>query len=264
MSGQISRARVFPLAVALSLAFAAVSACNLQLSTDVEAKDTWTRSYPITATGSLHITNSNGRISIEAADTEAIEITAERIVKASTEEAANEQLALIDMQEQVSDDRVSLDSSTRGLTINVSRRINYTVRVPKTLAVTLRSSNGDIVATGLTGAFSASSSNGRITGVDLAGSADASTTNGVIALTMTAIEDAGVSAETTNGTVTVTIPRDTNATFTARVTNGAISHENLDLIVSESSRRRLDGRLGSGGPTIRIETTNGAVRLIGR
>jgi hypothetical protein len=72
-----------------------------------------------------------------------------------------------------------------------------------------------------------------------------------------------VTAETTNGTVTLTLPRGANATVTARVTNGAISHENLDLQIVESSRRRLDGRLGTGGPAIRVETTNGAVRLIG-
>jgi hypothetical protein len=64
--------------------------------------------------------------------------------------------------------------------------------------------------------------------------------------------------------VTVSIPRDANADVSARVTNGNITHSNLDLQVSESSRRRLDGRLGAGGPAVRVETTNGAVRIIGR
>jgi len=138
------------------------------------------------------------------------------------------------------------------------------VRVPRGVAVTLTSSNGDIAVTGLTGAFSASASNGRIVGTELHGSAKASTTNGVIHLTMAAIGADGVSAETTNGQVIVTLPRSANANLTARVTNGAISHENLDVQIVESSRRRLDGRIGTGGPTVRVETTNGEVRLIGR
>lgn len=258
MFGQSFRRRLFALAFVVASA-----ACNLQISTDVEAKDQWTRSYPISGGGALSIMNGNGRITVEAADIQTIEVSAERIVKAGNEEAANEQLKTIDMHEEVSADRVSIDGSTRGLNIRTSRRINYTIKVPKTIAVTLDSSNGDITVTGLTGAFRASASNGRITGNDLHGSAHASTTNGVIALTMTEVTG-DVSAETTNGQVTVTVPRNTNASLSARVTNGAISHENLDLQVTESSRRRLDGRLGTGGPSIRVETTNGAVRVIGR
>ncbi len=251
-------------AALLVLSAIAASGCNLQLSTDVEAKDEWTRSYPISATGTLVIANTNGRTTVEATDTATIEVTAERIVRAGTEEAANEQLATFEMNEDVSADRVSIDTATRGLTMGMSRRVNYTVRVPRGVAVTLKATNGDILATGIGGAFEASTTNGRVTGVDLAGSANASTTNGVVALTMMAITDGGVRAETTNGTVTVTLPRDANATVTTQVTNGAISHENLDLEIIESSRRRLDGRLGAGGPEIRVRTTNGAVRLIGR
>ncbi len=260
MIGQFTR-RLFPLALLASTLVA--GACGLQLSTDVEAKDQWTRSYPISANGTLSITSGNGRVTVEAADIETIEISAERIVRASTEEAANEQLKLIDMKEEVSPDRVSLDSSLRGVNIGVSRRVNYTIKVPRTLAVTVESSNGEITVTGLTGALTASASNGRITGTDLQGSARATTTNGVVTLTMAAVTG-DITAETTNGQVTITVPRTTNASLSARVTNGGIVHENLDLTVTESSRRRLDGRLGTGGPSIRVETTNGAIRLIGK
>ncbi len=261
MSGQSLGRRCFSLALLASVLSGA--ACHLQISTDVEAKDQWTRSYPISAAGTLSITNGNGKVTVEAADIETIEVSAERIVKAGTEDAANEQLKTIDMREEVSADRVSIDGSAKGLNIGNSRRINFTIRVPKTIAVTLESSNGELNVTGLIGAFRASSTNGVITGTDLRGSAHTSTTNGVITVTMAEVT-ADVTAETTNGKVIVTIPRGTNATLSARVTNGDISHENLDLQVTETSRRRLDGRLGTGGPSIRVATTNGAVRVIGR
>lgn len=261
MSGHSLRRRLLPLALLLPVV--ATTACNLQISTDVEAKDQWTRSYPISASGSLSIVTGNGKVVVETADIKTIEVWAERIVKAGTEEAANELLKAIDMHEEATADRVSIDGSTKGLNIRTSRRINYVVRVPKTVAVTLESSNGDISVTGLTGAFRASASNGRIIGTDLGGSAHVSTTNGIIELTMAAVTG-DVAAETTNGQVTVTIPRDTNASLSARVTNGEISHENLDVQVTETSRRRFDGRLGTGGPSIRVETTNGAVRIVGR
>src|SRR5690606_14570696 len=142
----------------------------------------------------LSIANTNGRTTVEATDTDTIEVTAERIVRAGTEEAANEQLAAFEMNDSAGPDQVSIDTSTRGLTMGISRRVNYTVRVPRGVSVTLTATNGEIVATGIGGAFDASTTNGRITGIDLSGSASASTTNGVIALTMRTIADDGVRA----------------------------------------------------------------------
>lgn len=249
----------------LAATLVATGACNLNLSMGAEARDQWTRSYPISATGSLTIKSGNGIITVEAGDRTTIEVTAERITKASTDEAAKEQLALFDIKEEVSPDRVVIDSTSRGgITVNVSRRANYTVKVPAGLNVTLESSNGEIIARGVAGAFSASSSNGRIRGEGLRGSVKASTTNGVLELDLDALGPDGVRAETTNGMITVTMPSGSNADLSARVTNGDISHDGLNVTVAESSRRRLDGRIGAGGPLVSLETTNGAIRVKGK
>lgn len=254
-------------ALALGMLFATLTplaGCNLQLSTDVEAKDEWTRTYTLTADGALSIKNGNGRIEVIGGDGPALTITAERIVKANTEAAAKEQLSLLEMNESVTPDRVSIDSSTRGLTINVSRRVNYRVTMPKGATLSLASSNGDVVVTGVAGRFSAEALNGRITATGLQTSAKVSTTNGVIALTFDRVGEGGITAETTNGTITVAIPKTTNAELSARVTNGGITTEGIDIQISEQSRRRLDGKIGSGGPSIRLEATNGAITVMGR
>ena len=250
-------ALVFGLLVA---ALVPLAGCNLQLSTDVEAKDEWTRSYQLTPDGSVTLKNGNGKIEVIGGDGPSVSIVAERIVKASTEAAAKEQLALLEMKEDVANDRVSIDSSTRGLTINVSRRINYKVTMPKGASLALVSSNGDILVTNVAGRFSAEASNGRIIASGLQGGTKVTTTNGVIELTFDKVGD-GVTAETTNGTITVAMPKTTNADLSARITNGAISNDGLDLKVSEQSRRRLDGILGTGGPSIKLEATNGAITI---
>lgn len=255
-----------PRTLALGMVFAALTSlagCNLQLSTDVEAKDEWSRTYSLMEGGSLSIKNGNGRIEVVGGDGAFVKVTAERIVKAGTEAAAKEQLALLEMNESVTKDKVSIDSSTRGLTINVSRRVNYKVTMPIGATLSLVSTNGDIVVTGVGGAFSAEASNGRITATGLKGSAKVATTNGLISLTFDRVAEGGISAETTNGTINLSIPKASNAELTARVSNGAISNEGLDIQVSEQSRRRLDGKLGSGGPSIRLETTNGAITVKG-
>jgi DUF4097 and DUF4098 domain-containing protein YvlB len=261
LNSPIHRAPVCGLFVA---ALVSLAGCNLQLSTDVEAKDEWTRSYQLTPDGTVTIKNGNGKVEVIGGDGSSVNIVAERIVKAGTEAAAKEQLTLLEMKEDVADDRVSIDSSTRGLTINVSRRINYKVTMPKGASLTLISSNGDILVTNVAGKFSAEASNGRIIGTGLQGGTKVTTTNGVIELTFDKVGDGGITAETTNGTITVTMPRTTDADLSARITNGAIRNEGLDLKVSEQSRRRLDGTLGTGGPSIRLEATNGAITIRGK
>ena len=241
-----------------------LAGCNLQLSTDVEARDEWTRSYQLTPDGAVTLRNGNGKIEVIGGDGSSVNIVAERIVKAGTEAAAKEQLRLLEMKEDVAADRVSIDSSTRGLTINVSRRINYKVTMPKGASLTLVSSNGDILVTNVAGKFSAEASNGRIIASGLHGGTKVTTTNGVIELTFDKVGDGGISAETTNGTITVAMPKATNADLSARITNGAISNDGLDLKVSEQSRRRLNGTLGTGGPAIKLEATNGAITIRGR
>jgi hypothetical protein len=48
------------------------------------------------------------------------------------------------------------------------------------------------------------------------------------------------------------------------VANGGIDTNGLPLDATESSRRRLEARLNGGGPAIRIEGTNGGIRLASR
>lgn len=247
----------------LALSVVALGACNLQLSTDVEAKDEWTRTYPLTADGTLVLATSNGRIDITGGDTDKVTVTAERVVRAATEDAAKQQLSIFEMKEEIAPNRVSIDSSSRGVTLNVRRTVNYTVTLPRTAAVSLHSSNGEIRVSNIGGHFAAEATNGRVTATGLGQSANVATTNGVIALTFNHVGGEGIRAETTNGTITISIPPATNANLTARVINGAITHEGLDLQISESSRRRLDGRLGAGGLPIRLETTNGTITVKG-
>ncbi len=264
MRNRTRPARRSCLTLALLLALTPLGACNLQLSTDVEAKDQWSRSYPLTPNGAVVIAGTNGRINVTAGEGDTVTVTAERIVKAGTEEVAKQQLALFDMKEDVKADRVSIDSTGRGFTINVSRRVNYTVTMPKGASLSLASTNGDILVTNVGGHFSAEATNGRVTATGLRQSAKVSTTNGLIDLAFDSVAGEGIAAETTNGTISVSLPNSTNADFSARVSNGAINRENLTLQVSEESRRRLDGRMGTGGTRIRLETTNGSITVRGR
>lgn len=254
-----------PLHVAVGLLVTLVSAtaCHLNLSLDAEARNTWTRDYPLAAGGTLEIRNTSGRIDVEAADVEGISIVAERVVKAGTDEAAQQALAAFEIIETVSADRVIVDGtrSTGGISINLSRQVNYKVRLPRSANVELSGTNGEVDVTGVEGRFEAQVTNGRVEARGLGGDTVVTSTNGAVHLTMAKLGRGGVTCESVNGAITVTLPSGAGADLTVRVTNGSIQHDGLDLTVIEDSRRRLDGSIGAGGPKVRLETTNGRIRV---
>src|SRR5262245_60175601 len=69
------------------------------------ATDEWTRSYPLSAGGEIHIGNTNGRIEVEAVEGSTVEVRAERIAKAATDDGARELLPRITIKEDVKPDR---------------------------------------------------------------------------------------------------------------------------------------------------------------
>jgi DUF4097 and DUF4098 domain-containing protein YvlB len=252
-------------AVLLACAGLFSTACQLNFTHGEEARDVWKRSYPLAANGHFEIKETSGRIKIEAVAGETIEVVADRIVKAPTQEAAKEALSKFTINEDVASDRVVLDSTPRGLTIanGVSRRVDYVIKVPKSANVTLNTTNGEIEVTNVGGRFRAVSTNGRIVASGLGKGAEIETTNGVITLDVSGLGD-GVRAEATNGVIDVSLPKDAGADLSMRTSNGSLSVEDLNVKIAEQSRRRLDGSIGSGGPAVRLETTNGAIRVHAR
>lgn len=257
------------LATAVLASASLLSACNVELSMKGEARDKWQRHYTLARGGSVEIRNTNGVIQVTPGSGDEVDITAERIVQAPTDQAAKDGLAGFEIHETAGPDRIVIDGTGRGgglnFTFNLSRRVDYSVRLPEWANLTLSTTNGNITVDGkLMGSFRAEATNGRINASGLENGVSATTTNGAITIDVTRLGEDGVSCETTNGTIDLTVPHTVNARLSVRVTNGAIRPEGLNLAVSEQSRRRLDATLGTGGPTIKLETTNGAVRIRGK
>ena len=71
-----------------------------------------------------------------------------------------------------------------------------------------------------------------------------------------------VKATTVNGPVRIGLPANVNATVEARTVNGIVMVD-PDLSITGGERERLyvSGRLGTGGPAITLNTTNGPVSI---
>lgn len=267
------RLRMLPAGLALAALLVATAACDVSVgeggfSMDLaraSVKDTWTRNYPLDPGGRLELININGRINAAPADGETVELLAERTAKGSTDEAAKKLLDQIEMREEVGPGRVRVEVRAPRSFGMGGHEVVWTVKVPRGAVVDLRTTNGRVRVTGLSGEVHASAVNGGVEGEALETSnVDASTVNGGVrvALARPLPADGSVSLEAVNGGVSLSLPADSKATISARVTNGGINTTGLDLELSgEQNRRRLEGTLNGGGARISLATTNGGVRI---
>jgi DUF4097 and DUF4098 domain-containing protein YvlB len=257
--------RRFRLTVAVLPLVVALAGCEMSVGNLTgRATDEWTHTYPLTAGGELEITNTNGRIEVEGVDGSTVEVRAERIAKAATDTGARELLPRIVIKETVTPEHVTIATERMsGIMVGAGFEVRYHVRAPRSAILRLTNSNGVVSATGVTGQLIAHTTNGGVNARNVTGEIDARTTNGQVAVDLTSLTSK-VTLKTTNGSVVLTMPDDAKADISASCTNGGISISGLKLETTESSRRRVEGKLNGGGVPIELRTTNGAIRVRSR
>jgi ribosome-associated translation inhibitor RaiA len=219
----------------------ATAACVGHLSG--RAADEWTHSYPLSAGGEIEIINTNGTIEFQPIDGTTVEVRAERIAKATTDDGARELLPRITISENTNAKHITIKTEgLGGLMIGANFEVRYHVKAPRTAAIRASNTNGQVSIRGMGGKIAAH------------------TTNGAVTMDLDLIADK-VEASTTNGAVTLTVPADAKADLSATVTNGAISVTGLKLETTEQSRRKIEGKINGGGPSVELHTTNGGVRV---
>jgi hypothetical protein len=258
--------RLLGLALALALPFAA--ACDIVGGFERETEaEPWSKTYTLQSGGTVEIANVNGRIEVTGSDTDRVEVRAEKIGKGASPEAAREMLKRIEILEQVSPDRVRIETKlNRSGGISMGHgEVRYTLRVPANANVKLETVNGGIEVENVAGRAELETTNGGIVARRISGGLDASTTNGGVEAELETLAADGVQMECTNGGLRLRLPRDAKADISARITNGGINLDGLELeSIGEKSRRRLEGRLNGGGARVRLEGTNGGIRISGR
>jgi DUF4097 and DUF4098 domain-containing protein YvlB len=264
--------RSVALVAGLCLSATGAAACDISIGdtgfnvgmASNKATETWTRNYDVAARGQFEVVNTNGLVEVLQGTGSKVEVSAEKIAKASSDEAAKDLLRKIEIIETVKPDSVRLETKTPKTFGSGGAEVKYTIKVPAGLRVRAGTTNGGIKLTGISNDVEASTTNGGVNGEDLSGTIDASTTNGGVHLALAKLGSGGLKAETTNGGVSVSIPSDTKATVSAHVTNGGLGVSNLNLVATEQNRRHLEGTLNGGGPSIELGTTNGGISLTGK
>jgi bifunctional DNA-binding transcriptional regulator/antitoxin component of YhaV-PrlF toxin-antitoxin module len=261
------RRRGLPAAIIPAL-IVACAACDV-MTADLKHTETaeWRKTFELAPGGRVEIGNVNGRIVVEPSAGNAVEVVALKTARAATSEAAKAALERTEIRDEATRELVRVTTkvaSEQGWFGRGGVQVQYNVRLPAAAAAALTTVNGGVELTGLGGTITAQTTNGGVIARNVSGAIDASTTNGGVEVDLATVAEGGAKLSCTNGGIVLRLPRDARASISAAITNGGIDASGLSLETTESSRRRLVGRLNGGGPAIRLEGTNGGITIGGR
>ena len=179
----------------------------------------------------------------QGTDDSTVEVRAERVAKASSDEAAQTALKQLEIREDVKPDAVRLETKAPQSSGRTNHEVRYFIKVPRSITVEARTTNGGVRLNGIVNEVTASSVNGGIKGDGLSGHIDANTTNGGVEIDLASVSAGGVRLETVNGGVQLQVPKTAKADISARVVNGGVHIDDSLALESagEKSRRRRRG-----------------------
>jgi len=140
--------------------------------------------------------------------------------------------------------------------------VQYEIFVPASTNLKIATHNGGVSIAGVQSAIEFHAVNGGVSLKDTGGNVRGDTVNGGISVSIadTQWKGQGLDVSTTNGGVSLKVPVQFSALLDLSTVNGGIN-VNLPNAPATRSRGPLTMTLGSGGPPIRVHTTNGGVSL---
>lgn len=202
---------------------------------------------------------SNGGVSFEGWDQSQVEVHARIEARAGSEADAR---ALAERVRLTTAGTIRAEGPARD--DDAYWHVSYVVYVPARSDLEATTQNGPVGVRGVAGSIRLETRNGPIALRDVGGDVHARAQNGPISvmLTGTTWQGTGLDAETRNGPISLTVPDGYNARLETGTVNGPFS---TDLPLTVTLQGRLSGpftaTLGSGGPPIRVLTTNGPVSI---
>jgi hypothetical protein len=235
---------------------------------------------------SLTVDNLYGKIEVQGADVQEVELVALKTIRAKTPEKIA--AAKKDVQLETSGAGNAVDiyvdgpfrcqiqdcKGFRWRDWGYEVQYDFTLRVPRRSDLTLKTVNdGDVTVRDVEGAFDVSNVNGRVRLDNIAGSGQAGTVNGPVVAAFAKAPSAACEFKTVNGEVDLTFPAGLAADFKFKTMHGeafsdfAVTPLPVEPVEAKSRNGRFvykrEGftsvRVGKGGPEIRCRTLNGDI-----
>jgi DUF4097 and DUF4098 domain-containing protein YvlB len=233
---------------------------------NAQATDEWTRQLPLTADGELEIINTSGAIEVEGTSGAVVDVRAERVARATTEEGARDLLTHITISDESVPGRVTIQTERiGGVLIGVSFDVNYRVKAPASATIRTRTASGTTTITGASGRVVVNDVNGDVVGRGISGGIEARAVNRNIDVDLVQVGHDPIDLRAVNGGVQLTLPEGANANLSATSVNGFVDVAGLAFEkFGDENRRRVRGRLNAGGTPIELNAVNGNIHVAAR
>ena len=289
----MAKLRVLISAAVLALG---ASACSINLSAE-QWTGTEKKSFAVTGKAEVNLKTFDGAIEVSAWDKPEVGVVIERRAGSQADGEAIKVTATQDGN-RITVEAVAPPREVQ-VGFHVGRSVKFIVSVPRETDLVARSGDGSITVADVRGRLQLNSGDGSIKGTGLNGEVAANTGDGSVTLegvkgdvdvntgdgsvrvagapvalkahtgdgSVTVDLDAGTAigkdweVTTGDGSVTISLPATVNAELDASTGDGGIEASAFGLRTTEDTRNELRGRLGSGGPTLKVRTGDGAITV---
>lgn len=254
--------RRFTTAALLPLVLAAVP---------LAAQDTmsWTWNGTLAEGRTVIAHNVNGSVRFEAGSGDRVEVEAEKRwrrgdpedVRIEARQLSNGNVVICAMWRRGdSCEESGIDGGERRWNSSNDVSVHFVIRVPAYANVDANTVNGSVEVDEMRGRVEANTVNGNVEAASSGGPVRARTVNGSIRARGLIASD-GLDYQTVNGSIEIELPADANADVSLRTTNGRVTSDFPITFTGEINPRRIEAKLGDGGPELRARTVNGGIRL---
>ncbi len=261
-------------------------------------RETITRSLQFAETSAnneLWIHNIQGDVTVTGYDGETVEISVEKTIDARRQEWLQQGIEEIQLATELDGnvilvymDAPFVDARRKGAHFHYnsnrhdddySYRLDFTVKVPRTVNLKVSTINGGIVSIENVQPqrLEARNVNGGIRATDVSGQTSATTVNGNVDVSFTEAPSEYSRFKTINGDITLIVPDDLSADVSFKSMNGDFytNFDEINYLPAEVSSTKAGSRtrttyridratkirIGQGGTTVETETLNGEVYL---
>jgi len=221
-----------------------------------DVREEFHQTYKLGGSGQVSLDNVNGSVTITAWDRNEVKVDA--VKRARTQE----HLDAVKIDVKTGSGRIEIRTKYPENNKNNSTSVDYTLTVPEDSQLSrINTVNGGVEIERVRGDVEANSVNGQVTAKGLMGKTELSTVNGSVKAALNEVRRP-VSLRSVNGSVSVSLPANVNADISADALNGGITCD-FDIKATRNFPigQKLDGKLGSGGPLVKLSTVNGGVHI---
>lgn len=200
----------------------------------------------------------NGGAQVRGWDGDGIRVEARVRVQAPSDARARELASRVSVE--TSGGRIGAEGPASAS--RESWSVSYDIRVPRTVDLDMRTTNGGLSLTDVAGTIVLRTANGGISLTNVGGNVRGESSNGGLRVRLSGTRWAGTGLDlrTSNGGISLALPADYDASLSVSTVNGGFRSE-LPVTRQTTSGRRFEAQLGAGGPAIRLSTTNGGIRI---